>query len=151
MKRIAAVLGAQLMIAGLAAQTPAQEKWIGVWKLDRAKSGAGAPASSVTTIEAIRGGVRVTSETTNAAGATNRTEYSAQYGGGEVPVTGSQGATASVVRIDDNTIEVTTSSQGAITVARNVISGDGKTRTVTQTLTIGNRKSQLQLVYARQP
>jgi hypothetical protein len=133
-------------------QVSRQDKWIGVWKLNSAKSGSAAPASGTTTIEAIPGGVRVVSETVSRTGATSRTEYSAKYDGSEAQVSGTpQLATASVTRIDDSTFEVVTRSQGATTVARNVISADGKTRTVTQTLKIGDTESKLILVYEKQP
>src|SRR5262245_60565176 len=101
-------------------QSRNEDKWIGIWKLNKAKSSAGAPESATTTIEAISGGIKVISQTVNARGATNRTEYIAKYDGQPVPVTGAApDATASVTRIDNNTFEVVTKSQGTTTVGRN--------------------------------
>ena len=147
------ILGVLFAALGYA-QAP--DKWVGTWKLNVAKSSyqpASAPQSSTSKIEAAPGGIKVVSDTVNAAGATSHSEFTAKYGGEEAPVTGAApGATASVTRIDANTFEVITKAQGATTVARNVISADGKTRTATQILTIGGKEQgKLMLVYDKQP
>jgi len=133
------------------AQVSTGDKWIGTWKLNKEKSSKGAPESSTNTIASIPGGIRMISQSVNARGATTRTEYAAKYDGQDVPVTGAAAdATAAVTRIDSNTFEVVMKSQGTTSVARHVISADGKTRTVTQTLTIGNTEAKMVLVYEKQ-
>jgi hypothetical protein len=129
---------------------------VGIWKLNVAKSSyqpASAPKSGTSKIEAAPGGMKVIAETVSAAGVKSQSEFTAKYSGEEAAVTGAApGATASVTRIDANTFEVIMKAQGATTVARNVISPDGKTRTATQTLTIGGKEQgKLVLVYDKQP
>ena len=152
MRRFVVPLFVILLAANVLGQSPNQDKWIGTWKLNKAKSASGAPESGTTTIEAIPSGIKVVSQSTNRTGATTRTEYAAKYDGQEVPISGAApDATAAVTRIDENTFQVVIKSQGTTTVARNVISADGKTRTVTQTLTIGNNENKLVLVYDKEP
>jgi hypothetical protein len=59
----------------------------------------------------------------------------------------------SAKKIDDNTIDITTKnrSTNGVTVARNVVSKDGKTRTVTRTSTTQDGKpAKTVLVFERQ-
>jgi hypothetical protein len=151
MRKLAFAVVMFLVANRAVAQVRTEDKWIGTWMLNKEKSGKGAPESSINTIEAIPGGIKVISQSVNSRGATTRTEYAAKYDGQDVPVSGAAAdATAAVTRIDSNTYEVVMKSQGATTLARHVISADGKTRTVTQTLTIGNIEAKMVLVYERQ-
>jgi hypothetical protein len=155
MRRLLMPLLVILLATNVLGQSSNPDKWIGTWKLNKGKSSARAPESATTTIEAIPGGIRVVSDSTDRAGITSHTEYSAKFGGRAVPVQGVVPATVAVKRINEKTFEVVIESQGTRTVSRNEISADGKTRKVTQTFTldigefIGNNMTVL--VYDKEP
>jgi ABC-type transport system substrate-binding protein len=79
--------------------------------------------------------VRRTGQTVNADGTKTSFEYTAQYDGKESPVTGNANADLiSLKRVNDRTVEATLKKGGKVTTnARRVVSGDGKTLTITIT------------------
>ncbi len=112
---------------------------IGTWKLNLAKSkfSPGPPPQSQTLkIEAWgEHGVTYTSDGVGADGKPTHSEFQAKYDGKDNLFKGNADAdTIAYRRINANTIEAVTKLKGKATInARAVVSGDGKTRTLTQT------------------
>jgi hypothetical protein len=133
--RVATACALTLALGSLAF---AAENWVGTWKLNAAKSKYSpgpAPRSLTLTFERSEGGIKLTSVGTDAEGKPTRGEYVSKFDGQDVPWTGNPEAdTAGARRIDDNTYENVWKKGGKVTVtARAVVSGDGKTLTITQT------------------
>ena len=117
----------------------------GTWRLNVAKSKFSpgpAPQSNVIKIESVAGGLKLVADGANAEGKKTHNEYTAKFDGSDNPTKpmldgkpDPNGAdTVSWKRVDDYTYEVTNKLKGkALTVAKHVISKDGKTRTVTTT------------------
>ena len=142
-----------LVMQGLlmAQTTSVKSPWAGIWRLVPEKSSAAAPSSGTVRIEDVADGIHVTSDSVSKAGTTSHTEYTATFGGGDVAVAGAPAeATAAVTRTGPRTFDVVTRSQGTTTTSRNEISADGRIRTVTSRLVIGNRESSMTLVYERE-
>ena len=107
---------------------------LGTWKLDLAKSKAGAMKSLTVTRESVEGGVKVTAMGETNDGTAYKHTFTAPYDGKEVPLTGN--ATfdrISVKRVDVNTLtderrKIDGSAKGT---ARTVISDGGKVMTIT--------------------
>src|SRR5262249_8137099 len=117
----------------------------GNWKLNVAKSkfspGPG-PKSNMQKIEANDGGFKLVTDGENAEGKKTHNEYTVKFDGkdyAEHPMVDGKpnpnGADMiSVKKIDDYTYEATTKQKGKVlTVTKNMISKDGKTRTATAT------------------
>lgn len=118
--------------------TFADDRWLGTWRLDVAKSNysPGAPPRSTTIkLEPFDGGIKYTTDGVDALGKRIHFEYVAKFDGGDYPFKGSQAVdTISIRRIDDSSYETTLKKAGAVvTTTRTVISRDGRTRTTTQT------------------
>jgi hypothetical protein len=116
----------------------AADNWLGTWKLNTAKSKYNpgpAPKSQTVKQEAWEGGVKATTDGVGADGKPTHTEYAAKYDGKDYPWKGNPNADMiSMKKIDDNTYEAVWKLNGKVTItAKTVISGDGKTRTNTQT------------------
>lgn len=133
------------------------DPWIGVWKLNVAKSKYSpglAPKSSTLTIVAVDGGIKQIVETVPATfGLPSRSEVTAKFDGKDSPVRGNINAdTSAYKRIDGRTYEMVSKLGGKVTLtSRVVISADGKTRTVTQTgVNPKGQKVNNTLVYDRQ-
>src|SRR5215510_4835147 len=110
---------------------------IGTWKLNLAKSkfSPGPPPKSQTvTYEAVGQGVKVTAKGTDAEGKPLDIQTTANYDGKDYPVTGiPDWDTIAWKRIDAYKIEVTRKKAGkVVSTATNVVSNDGKTRTITE-------------------
>ena len=117
----------------------------GTWKLNVAKSkySPGPPPKSNTQkIEAVEGGIKVVADGENAEGKKTHNEYTAKFDGKDYPehpmLDGKPNPNApdsiSLKKIDDYTFEATTKQKGKVlTVTKNVVSKDGKTRTATTT------------------
>src|SRR5215472_1539929 len=121
------------------------DNFSGTWKLNVAKSkfspGPG-PKSNMQKIEAVEGGMKVVTDGENAEGKKTHNEYTVKFDGKDSPEhpmldgkpkpTGAD--TISIKKVDDFTYEATTKKKGMVlTVTKNVISKDGKTRTATAT------------------
>ena len=123
----------------------AADNLAGTWKLNVAKSKYSpgpAPQSNTVKFDAIDGGVKLTADGVDSAGKKTHNEYTAKYDGKDNPTKpmldgkANPNAADSVAykKVDDYTYEATTKLKGKqLTVARHVISKDGKTRTVTTT------------------
>jgi len=112
------------------------DSFLGTWTLNVAKSkySPGPPPKAQTsTYEASGQGVKVTVKGTGADGKPLTTEFTANYDGKDHPVTGNADYDAqSWKRIDANTVEFTRKKGGKVVqTGTNVVSKDGKTRTVT--------------------
>ena len=124
-----------------AGPVPAQSKdpFVGSWTLDVAKSKYSpgpAPKSVTSTYEAAGKGYKVSVKSEPASGPVQQWSYTTSLDGKESQITGNNpnADTITVKRIDANTLELTNRKAGKpTTTQRNVMSADGKTRTVTTT------------------
>jgi hypothetical protein len=144
------VLMASLMVTLVAVAQPT-DPWLGIWKLNLAKSkfNPGPPPKSNTLrIEPVAGGAQKHSfDGVDAQGQTTHSERVIKADGREVPVqavlpAATTVATNSMRRIDDRSFEVAAKVDGKLTTtSRVVVSGDGKT--MTQTTTGKNAQGQI--------
>jgi hypothetical protein len=112
---------------------------IGSWKLNEAKSKF-APGSSknITVVyEVVGDKVKVTVDGIDGAGKPTHNEWTGKYDGKDYPVTGDPTSDErSLKTVDDHTLVLTVQKDDKVTVSgRIVISADGKTRTVTTSMT----------------
>jgi hypothetical protein len=126
-----------IVVAGLSIlSAQGADPRVGSWQLNVAKSKytpGPAPRSQTLKIDVAGKGEKVTSESVSATGDRTVTEYTADYDGKPHPLKGS--AVADMVtlkRIDSHTTERVDSKGGKTMMTYNrVVSGDGKTMTVT--------------------
>ena len=136
--RVAMVAAGVLAMAILAVAQP-KDPFVGTWRLDTAKSKYSpgpAPKSQTAVYEAAGQGYKVTVKAEPAAGAAQEWSYTTALDGKDVPVTGNNpnADMIAVKRIDATTLETVSKKSGKVTTTqRNVVSADGKTRTVTST------------------
>ena len=110
---------------------------LGTWKLNPAKSkyiAGSLPKSGTTKIEPAGAGVKYTVEQTLADGTSRHWEFTANYDGKEVRISGSSplGNTVALTRVDARTVRIVSKQDGKPTVNQtSVVSSDGKSRTVT--------------------
>ena len=136
-----------VLVAALALSAAAYgaDMFSGTWKLNLAKSkfnpGPG-PKSNMQKIDPVAGGMKVVTDGMNTEGKKTHNEYTVKFDGkdsAEHPMVDGKanpnGADMiSIKKIDDYTYEATTKQKGKVlTVTKNVISKDGKTRTATAT------------------
>jgi len=119
-------------------QTAAPDKWLGVWKLNLAKSKyqSAPPKNRVLKFEAVPAGVKATSDLTDSEGVVH-IEFTAKYDGKDVVMNGPAiRQTIAITRVDAYTFDSVQKSSGTVTsTARYVVSKDGKTLTITSTAT----------------
>jgi hypothetical protein len=112
---------------------------MGTWKLNEAKSktSAGAPKNLTVVYEAAGDSVKVTIDGVDGAGKPTHTEWTGKYDGKDYPVTGDpMEDMRSAKKINDRTLAVTLKKGGKVNgTARIVVAADGKSRTVTVSLT----------------
>jgi hypothetical protein len=112
---------------------------VGTWKLNVGKSKFGpgtALKSGTAKIEGTGAGAKFTLDGVDADGTMRHWEYITNYDGKDNPVTGNavQGDMVARTRINATTTKTVWKKGGKITVTQtSVVSGDGKTRTVTGT------------------
>lgn len=144
--RLAVTLfGIPAMLAFLTVTAMGADMLPGTWKLNVAKSKYSpgpAPQSNTVKFEAVAGGIKLVADGVDSQGRKTHNEYTAKFDGKDNPTKSmldgkpNSNAADSVAykKIDDYTYEATTKLKGkTLTVARHVISKDGKTRTVTTT------------------
>lgn len=140
MKKLSVFLAVAVLAVLVPGLLPAQTNpEVGTWKLNLAKStytGATAPKSVTTTIEAQGAGIKVSNEGVAADGSRITYGFTAPYDGTEVPITGAgapNGAdTIALKRTGPNTHDATLKKAGKVVLTgKAVISKDGKTRTLT--------------------
>ena len=138
-------LALAIAMSALAAITAAQSKdpFVGTWRLNAAKSKYSpgpVPKSVTSTYEAAGKGYKVSVRNEPASGPVQEYSYSTNLDGTDAKMTGNNpnADTISVKRIDAHTLETVNKKGGKVTTTqRNVVSADGKTRTVTTTGTDG--------------
>jgi hypothetical protein len=115
----------------------AADPFVGRWKLNvhKSKYAPGeCPKSMVIEMETAGAGIRYRSETEYANGRKTKAQYSADYNGVEVIVTGSNGllAPVSLKRIDSNTVVASyVRALQVIATSRRVVSKGGRMMTIT--------------------
>jgi hypothetical protein len=137
--RVTIVLSAAAVLAiGALANAQSKDPFVGTWRLNVAKSKYNPgpmPKSITVTYETAGKGYRVAVKNESPT-ATLQYSYTTNLDGMDSPVTGNNpnADTIAVRRIDANTLESVGKKGGKMTVTqRNVLSSDGKTRTVTTT------------------
>jgi hypothetical protein len=137
--RVAIVLGCGIFVLTALAAAQTKDPFVGTWRLNVAKSkySPGAPPKSITsTYEAAGKGYKISVRNEPASGPVQEYSYTTNLDGADAKVTGNNpnADTIAVKRIDANTLEVVNKRGGKpTTTQRNVVSADGKTRTVTTT------------------
>ena len=133
----AAVLGVFATALAGTALAQAADPQIGTWKLNVAKSTYNpgpAPKSATTKIEAAGAGAKVIVDSTAADGTARHWEFTADYDGKDVPMTGNNpdADTVARTRVNANTVQTISKKAGkVVTTQQSTVSADGKTRTVT--------------------
>ena len=134
-----------LGVLGGAALAQSSNPLIGSWKLNVSKSkyNKGPSSTSGTTkVEAAGAGVKLTVDLVGADGKVSHWMFTANYDGKDNPVTGNSpyGDAVALTRIDAQTTRVVSKASGKVTVTQTiVVSGDGKTRTVTTKGALGGQ------------
>ena len=143
--RAAVVAGVVAVLAGTGlAQSP--DAHVGTWKINLAKSTYSpgpAAKSATTTIEAVGTATRLVVDQSLADGAVRHWEFTSNYDGKDVPVTGNNpdADTSARTRPNANTVNSILKKGGKTTTLQtSVVSSDGKIRTVTTTGTNGAGK-----------
>jgi hypothetical protein len=127
------------MLTGTVLAQATTDPQVGIWKLNLAKSKYSpgpAPKSATTKIEASGTGTKVIVDQPQADGTMRHWEFTSNYDGKDVPVTGNNPDADMLARTRVNATTVKTISKkgGKVTTTQtSVVSSDGKTRTVTTT------------------
>ena len=141
----AVCFGLVLSLAFFTVTAMGADMLVGTWKLNVAKSKYSpgpAPKSNMVKFGAMNGGIMLVADGVDSQGKKTHNEYMAKYDGKDNPTKpmldgkANPNAADAVAykKIDDSTYEATTKLKGKVlTIARHVISKDGKTRTVTTT------------------
>jgi hypothetical protein len=141
--RITIVLAAGVLTAAVLATAQPKDAFVGTWRLNVAKSKYSpgpAPKSVTSTYEAAGQGYKISVRNEPASGPVQQYSYTTNLDGQDAPVTGNNpnADMIAVKRLNATTLEVVNKKSGKVTTTQqNVISADGKTRTVTTTGTDG--------------
>jgi hypothetical protein len=136
--RVTIVLAGVLAVAVLATAQP-KDPFVGTWVLNLAKSKYSPgppPKSTTTTVEAAGKGYKLSVKVEPASGPAQEWSYTTNLDGKDSPITGNNpnADTIAVKRIDAHTLESVNKKGGKVmSTQKNVVSADGKTRTVTTT------------------
>ena len=134
-KAIALTISLVFVATGMAF---ADSPHMGTWKLNEAKSKLSGKARNNTVIYAAEGEqIKITVDGVDENGNAAHNEWTGKFDGKPYPVTGDSNAdTRSYTQVDTRTLTFKNEKNGKVTVeGRVVISGDGKSRTVTTTAT----------------
>ena len=138
LSRLSTMVSAAVLVAMVAAYAQSNDPVLGTWTLNAAKSKytPGPTPKNITSIyEAAGKGYKVSVKNDTGSG-TVQYSYTTNLDGKDSKVTGNNpnADTVGVKRIDARTLEVVSKKGGQVTITqRNVVSADGKTRTVTTT------------------
>ena len=116
-----------------------KDPFVGTWTLNVARSTYSpgpAPKSITSTYEAAGKGYKISVKNEPASGPVQQWSYTTNLDGTESPIAGNNpnSDAVTVKRIDANTLELVNRKAGKpTTTQKNVVSADGKTRTVTTT------------------
>ena len=141
--RLTIGLMAVALMGAVLATAQSKDPFVGTWSLNVAKSKYNPgpiPKSTTSTYEAAGKGYKISVKSEPASGPVQQWSFTTNLDGQESPVTGNNpnSDAVTVKRIDANTLEFVNRKAGkATTTQRNVVSADGKTRTVTTTGTDG--------------
>ena len=136
--RLTTMVSAAVLVAMLAVHAQSNDPVLGTWTLNAATSKytPGPTPKNITSIyEAAGKGYKVSVKNDTGSG-TVQYSYTTNLDGQDAKVTGNNpnADTVGVKRIDARTLEVVSKKGGKVTITqRNVVSADGKTRTVTTT------------------
>jgi hypothetical protein len=126
------------VLAGMVAFA-ADNPHMGTWKLNEAKSkiGAGAPKNSTVVYSAAGDSVKVTVDGVDGTGKPSHSEWTGKFDGKDYPLAGEATAdTRAYTKVSDTTLSFSQKKGGKVTTSgKIVISADGKSRTVTTTVT----------------
>ena len=137
--RVTMALAAAMLVMAVVATAQSKDPFVGTWRLDTVKSKYSpgpAPKSQTAMYEAAGQGYKVSVKIEPASGAAQQWSYTTALDGKDVPITGNNpnADMVAVKRIDANTLESVQKKGGKVTLTqRNVVSADGKTRTVSGT------------------
>jgi hypothetical protein len=136
--RVTVALAAAMLAAAVPATAQTTDPFVGTWTLIVAKSkfdpGPG-PKGGTSTYEPAGKGYKVTVKSEPASGAPQQWSYTTALDGKDSPMTGNMNADmVAVKRVDANTLEAVTKKGGKeLSKQKRVVSGDGKTMTLTMT------------------
>lgn len=137
--RITAGLSVGLLLVAALAGAQSKDPFVGTWKLNLAKStySPGPPPKSTTSVYEVAGkGYKVSVKTEPASGPVQEWSYTSDFDGKDAPISGTNpnADTVAAKRIDAYNLELVNKKGGKITTTqKNVVSVDGKTRTVSTT------------------
>ena len=137
--RVAIVLAIGVFTLTVLAAAQSKDPFVGTWRLNVAKSKYSpgpTPKSVTSTYEAAGKGYKVSVRNEPASGPVQEYSYTSNLDGTDSKMTGNNpnADTIAVKRIDATTLETVNKKGGKVTTTqRNVVSADGKTRTVTTT------------------
>jgi hypothetical protein len=137
--RVAIVLAVGVVALTVLAAAQSKDPFVGTWKLNVAKSKYSpgpAPRTITSTYEAAGKGYKVSVRNEPASGPVQEYSYTSNLDGTDSKYTGNNpnADTVAVTRINANTLEAVNKKGGKVTTTqRNVVSADGKTRTMTTT------------------
>ena len=137
--RFTVVLGVGVLTVAALAAAQAKDPFVGTWNLSLAKSKYSpgpAPKATTSIYEAAGKGYKVSVKNEPASGPVQSWSYTTNLDGKESAITGNNPNADSVTvkRIDAHTLEVVSRKGGQVVATqKNVVSQDGKTRTVTTT------------------
>ena len=141
--RVTTVLATGVLMVAVLASAQPKDPFVGSWRLNIAKSKYSpgpAPKSQTSTYETAGQGYKISVKIEPASGSAQEWSYTSNLDGKDTPITGNNpnADTTAVKRIDAQTLESVMKKGGKVTMTqRNVVSADGKTRTVTTTGTDG--------------
>jgi hypothetical protein len=132
-----------MFLAGLALCFAADPN-MGTWKLNEAKSkfSPGATKNNTVVYEAAGENVKITVDGVDKDGKAVHSDWTGKFDGKDYPVTGNPNEDArSYKKIDDHTLEFTSKKDGKAGVTgKVVVAADGRSRTVTTTVTDSSGK-----------
>jgi hypothetical protein len=135
----AIVLATAFVALSMVASAQSKDPFVGTWRLNVAKSKytpGPVPKSITSTYEAAGKGYKISVRNEPPSGPLQQYSYTTNLDGTDSKLTGNNpnADTIATKRIDANTLEAINKRDGKVTVRqRNVVSADGKTRTVTTT------------------
>lgn len=147
------VLSVALFLAAIAVSFGSP--MMGTWKLNEAKSkiAPGAGKNQTVVYAAAGDNVKVTVEGVDKDGKAVHNEWTGKFDGKDYPLTGDTTADMrSYKQVDANTLELTNKKDGKVVVTGRIsLSADGKTRTVTLSMTgADGKKMESTAVYDKQ-
>ena len=116
----------------------ADDSMMGTWKLNEAKSkiAPGAPKNNTVVYSAVGDQIKVTVDGTDSDGKSIHSEWTGKFDGTDYPVTGDATADMRSYKKEGKDLELTNKKDGKVTVTGKItVSADGKTRTVTLSMT----------------